>query len=168
MYHKRRPRSFRARVLVTSQRPIPRLFMVDQRSWVSQFIRQLGGRVVYLRSKDLPKLWYKSADIIPAGVGLFTLGVGVENAKIWLWVRAGTCAPLPATVVRGKITVYELAHEMLQRCLVRMARGMRWRRMHTLSPSRQSIIRSLVRYIAAIMRARLCIQPTDVAVSPYS
>ena len=96
--------------------------MVDQRSWVAQFIRQLGGRVVYLRSKDLPELWYKSADIIPARVGLFTLRVGVEDAKIWLWVRASTCAPLPATVVRGKIPIYELAHEMLQRYLVRIAR----------------------------------------------
>ena len=100
--------------------------MVDQRSRVAQFIRQLDGRVVYFRSKDLPELWYKRADIIPVGVGLFTLGVGVENAKIRLWVRAGTCAPLPTTVVRGKIAIYELLHEVLQRYLVRTARGMRW------------------------------------------
>ena len=88
--------------------------MVDQRSRVAQFIRQLDGRVVYIRSKDLPKLWYKRADIIPAGVGLFALGVGVENAKIRLWIRASTSAPLPTTVVRGNIAIYELLHEVLQ------------------------------------------------------
>jgi hypothetical protein len=109
------PRSFRSWVLVTPQRPISRLLMVNQRSWVAQFIRQFGGGVVYLRSKDIPELWYKSADIITVGVGLLTLGVRVEDAKIRLWVRAGTCAPLPTSVVRSKITIYELPHEVLRR-----------------------------------------------------
>ena len=77
---------------------------------------------MYVRSKDLPELWYKRADIISAGVGLFTLGVRIEDAEIRLWVCAGTSAPLPTTVVRRKITIYELPHEVLQRWLVRSMR----------------------------------------------
>lgn len=105
--------SLRPGVLVTPERSIPCLPMLDQRSWVAHPIRQLGRRVVYLGSKNVSKLGNKCTDIIATRVGFFALGVRIENAKIWLRVRASACTPLPTAVVRGKITVYELLHEML-------------------------------------------------------
>jgi hypothetical protein len=68
---------------------------------------------MYIGSKNFAKLGDKRADVIPSGVCFFTLGVGIEDAKVWLWVRASACAPLPTTIVRGEIAVYELPHKVL-------------------------------------------------------
>jgi hypothetical protein len=69
---------------------------------------------MYIGSKNSAKLGDKRADVVASWVGFFTLGVGIKDAKVWLRVRASACAPLPTTVVRGEIAVYELLHEMLQ------------------------------------------------------
>jgi hypothetical protein len=108
-----RAQSLRPGVLVTPERSIPCLPMLDQRPWVAHPIRQLGRRVVYLGSKHVAKLGNKCTDIIAARISFFALGVRIEDAKIWLRVRASACTPLPTAVVRGKIAVYELLHEML-------------------------------------------------------
>jgi hypothetical protein len=68
---------------------------------------------MYVGSKDFAKLGDKRADVIASWVGLSTLRVGIEDTKVWLRVRASACAPLPTTIVRGEIAVYELLHEML-------------------------------------------------------
>jgi hypothetical protein len=68
---------------------------------------------MYFGSKNLAKLGNKSANIIAAWVSLFTLKVRIKNAKVRLRVRAGACTPLPTTVVRGEVAVYELLHEVL-------------------------------------------------------
>jgi hypothetical protein len=69
---------------------------------------------MYIGSKNFAKLGDKRADVVTSWVGFFTLGVGIKYAKVWLRVRASACAPLPTTIVRGEIAVYELLHEMLQ------------------------------------------------------
>lgn len=68
---------------------------------------------MYIGSKNLAKLGDKRADVITSRVGFFALGVGIKDAKVWLRVRASARAPLPTTVVRGEIAIYELLHEML-------------------------------------------------------
>lgn len=105
--------SLRSWVLVTPQRPLPCLLVVDQWSRVTQLIRQFSRGVMYIGSKNSAKLGDKRADVIPSWVGLFTLGVGIKDAKVWLRVRASACAPLPTTIVRSEIAVYKLLHKML-------------------------------------------------------
>jgi len=87
--------------------------VVDQWSWVTQLIRQFSRGVVYIASNNFAKLGDKHTDVIASWVGFFTLGIRIKDAKVWLRVRARACAPLPTTVVRGEIAVYELLHEML-------------------------------------------------------
>ena len=82
-----------------------------------------------------------SAARSPVRVEPATLEDRVEDPEVRLRVRARSTPPTAS-----------------RRCSMATSPSTRWR-MNCASPTRQSISRSLVRNDAAIMRARLCIQP---------
>lgn len=44
---------------------------------------------------------------------LGALRVGIEDPEIRAWIDTSARTPLPPSIIGGKITIYELLHEML-------------------------------------------------------
>lgn len=105
--------SFLARVLIPPQRPFPDLVMLNNRSWISQFIRYLRWWVVEVCTPELPQLRKELTNIISCWVAFCALRIRVEEPEVWRRVCARRSAPLPTTVVRGKVAVDEGLHKVL-------------------------------------------------------
>ena len=61
---------------------------------------------------DVFQLWYKVSDVVAVWVAFFALAERVEDSEVRLWVGAGAGAPLPASVVTGKVLIDKVEREM--------------------------------------------------------
>ena len=95
---------------------------------------------------------------------LLALCMRIEYPEVRCCINPGTWTPLPSTIVGGEIPINQILHEILYRESSQQTnqKVALMNKSLTRSPTCQSIMRFLVRYIAAIVLARLCTQPISL------